>query len=327
VKAWVARAFAEPFAIAIEQIERPEPGPGEVRIRVHAAGLSYGEVLVLEGRYQKTPPLPYVPAHEVAGIVDACGDGVTRFRPGDRVGGFSIALDGGALAEFCVMSEAFVFGLPETLAFADAAAFPMNYWTAFNALVRRGALQAGETLVVHGATGGVGSAAVAVGHALGARVIATGSDDTRLAATGAPETVNLTTRDLREAILDATAGVGADVYFDPVGGDVFDASMRAIAPGGRILVVGFTSGRPAQARTNVLLVKMVSVIGVEARLAVERTGGQGLADFAKMLRWLNEGRLRPRAGLVLAFGDAADGYRRIVAREASGKVVVTMPSN
>lgn len=322
MKAWICRRFAAPFEIAIEDMPVPEPGPGEVRIRVHAAGLSFGETMVLEGRYQKTPPLPYIPSSEMAGVVDACGRGVTRLVPGQRVAAFSVSLDGGGLAEYCVLPQAFVHGIADDLAFADAAGFLMNHWTAFNALVRRGNLQAGEVLLVHGATGGTGSAALDVGRAIGATVIATGSDDAKLARVAADHRINHVTTPLRERILQITDGRGADVIFDPVGGDLFDQSMRAIATGGRLLVIGFTSGRPAMARTNVLLVKMISVIGVEGRLAIERMGEQGWNDFREMLAWTANGRLKPQAGTCFAFADARRGYAEILARKHAGKCVV-----
>lgn len=324
MKAWVCHAFADPFEIVLEDVPVPQPGPGEVRIKVAAAGLSYGERLILTGSYQKTPPLPYIPSSEMAGTVDACGAGVTRFTPGQRVACFSVSLAGGGLAEYCVLPEAFVQPIGDTLDFGDAAGFLMNHWTAFNALVRRGALQAGETLVVHGATGGVGAAALDVGRAIGATVIATGSDDERLAQLPADHHINHAATPLRERLLELTDGRGADVFFDPVGGDLFDQSMRAIAVGGRILVVGFTSGRPALPRTNVMLVKMISVIGVEARLAIERTGEQGWNDFRTMLDWAAQGRLNPRAGARFPFLEAPRGYAEMLARRHAGKCVVTM---
>lgn len=327
MKAWVCRDFATPFKLEIDDVVAPVPGPGEVRIRVHAAGLAYGETLVLEGRYQKTPPLPYIPSSEVAGVVDSIGEGVTRVRVGDRVAAFSIELAGGGLAEFCVMPERFVHLLPDAISLTTGAGLLMNAWTAFNALYRRGALQSDETILVHGATGGVGGAAIAVARAIGARVIATGSDDCKVADLGVEASINHRTGDLRERVLALTEGRGVDVVFDPVGGDLFDASMRVVAPGGRILVVGFTSGRAAEARTNVVLVKMISIIGVEARLAIERTGGAGERDFQEMLRWIADGRIAVADATVLPFEQAADGYRRIVAREHSGKLVVAAPSS
>ena len=325
MKAWLLRRFSKPFELELAEVPKPEPGPGEVLIRNRAAGLAFGETLIFDGTYQKLPQLPYTPSNEGAGVVERCGDGVLRFSPGDRVTLFAADMRGGALAEYCVMPEAFVFHCPERLGFTDAAASLMNYWTSYNALVRRGNLKAGEVLVVHGATGGVGSTAVEIGKELGAVVIATGGNDQRLARVkGADHVINHNTESLRERLLELTSGVGANVIYDPVGGDLFDASMRVIAPGGRILVVGFTSGRPAMARTNVALVKMISVIGVEARLALLQTGDEGWSDFQEMLEWIKSGRLNPHAGEILSFEDAYSGYMSILNREHVGKCVISI---
>ncbi len=324
MKAWLCRNFGDPIALSIEDIPIPRPGPGEVRIRICAAGFGFGETLVLKGGYQKTPPLPYVPCSEMSGWVDAWGDGVTGFAPGDRVAAFSVSLSGGGLAEYCVLPARFVHHIPHRVDLVDAAGFLMNHWTAFNALVRRGALQPGEVLVVHGATGGTGSAAVDIGRAIGAKIIATGGDDGRLAHIRADHVVNYRKTPLREEILRLTDGAGADVFFDPVGGDTFDLSMRAIAPGGRVLVVGFASGRPAEARTNVMLVKMISVIGVEARLALERTGDQGWSDFREMLRWLDAGRINPVETVRIPFDRALDALHHLMERRHNGKCVVVL---
>lgn len=325
MKAWVCNSFKEPWDLTIQDMPIPAPGTGEVQIKVAAAGLNYGETLVFAGTYQKTPSLPYIPVSELSGVVSACGAGVTAFRTGDPVSAFSIALAGGGLAEYAVMPEAFVFPKPANLSFVEAAAYPMNYWTAFNALFSRGRLEAGETLVVHGATGGIGVAGIAIGKAMGARVIATGTSIERLKPLlqlGVDAVIDLKREDLRTRLLELTDGRGADVFLDPVGGDVFDASMRAIAPGGRILVVGFTSGRPAQARTNVMLVKMISVIGVEARLAIESTDGRGWDDFRTMLDWVAQGRITPHVGRTYPFEAALAGYGDILARNHVGKSVL-----
>ena len=328
--AWVCRAFGDPFELALEDVPVPVPGPGQVQIRVAAAGLNFGETLVLRGAYQKTPPLPYIPVSEMSGVVSVCGEGVTRFRPGDPVSVFSFALEGGGLGQYAVMPEAYVFPKPAAISLTQAAAFPFNYWTAFNGLEQRGALKAGEVLVVHGATGGIGVAAIAIGKMLGAQVIATGSDDARLAkvrALGADHVINLCTENMRDRVLALTGGRGADVFLDPVGGEVFDLSTRCIAPGGRILVVGFTSGIWAQARTNVLLVKMASVIGVEARLAIETTNGQGLADYLRLLELISAGHVVPHVGKTYGFADVLQGYADIIARRHIGKsVLIVDPS-
>ena len=325
MKAWVCRAFGDPFELAVEEVAVPRPGPGQVQIRVAAAGLNFGETLVLKGTYQKTPPLPYVPVSEMSGVVSACGEGATRYRVGDAVSVFSFALEGGGLGQYAVLPEAYVFAKPAPISLVQAAAFPFDYWTAFNGLEQRGGLQPGETLVVHGATGGIGIAAVAVGKLLGARVIATGTNDSRLAevaALGADHVINLELEDMRARILALTSGRGADVFLDPVGGAVFDLSTRCIATGGRILVVGFTSGAWAQARTNVLLVKMISLIGVEARLALAATGGRGLRDYLRLLDLIGGGHLVPHVGQTYGFDAVLQGYGDILARRHVGKSVV-----
>lgn len=322
MKAWVCHRFTKPFEMKMVNLPVPEPGAGEIRIRVRAAGLAFGETLVMEGAYQKTPPLPYIPCSEMAGIVDVSGSGVEKYTPGDAVAAFSFSLQGGGLAEYCVLPAEYVQPLPAGLSFADGAGFLMNYWTAFNALFRRAALQPGEVLVVHGATGGVGSAALAVGKAIGATVVATGSDDDRLVGVKADHVINHLKTDLREALLSLTSGRGADVFFDPVGGDIFDQSLRAIAPGGRILVVGFASGIPVQLRANVILVKMISVIGVEARLAIEERGSEGVSDFKEMLRWAEEGKFRPQTRKTFSFDQAPEGFRYLLDRKHVGKCAV-----
>lgn len=324
MRAWLCERFAKPFDLVQRDIPIPQPKDDEVRIRVKAAGIAFGETLVLEGGYQKLPALPYIPSSEMSGIVDACGSGVTSVRPGDRVAAFSVSLAGGGMAEYCVLPEQFVHPIGDDIDLADAAGFLMNHWTAFNALVRRAQLQSGETLVVFGASGGVGSAAIDVGKALGARIVAVGSDPGYLATLGADHVVDYREGSVAEQVRALTGGAGADVYFDPVGGEMFDQAMKAIAPAGRILVVGFTSGTPATLRTNVALVKMISVIGVEARLAIERTGDQGWNDFRTMLEWTRAGRLTPGKAARFSFDDGLAAFRALRSRKVSGKCVVEM---
>lgn len=327
MRAWVCREYRDPFVLDLAELPVPQPGPGQIQIRIAAAGLSFGEMLVLRGTYQKTAPLPYVPSSEMAGVVTALGDRVTRFRVGDRVSAFSIELAGGGLADYAVVPESFAFPVPAALDLVAAAAYPMNYWTAWNALGSRGRLEPGEVLVVHGATGGVGSAAVQIGKARGATVVATGSSAARLALLrdlGADHVIDLSAGDLRDRIRQLTAGRGADVVFDPVGGPLFDDSLRCLAPGGRILVVGFTSGQPNTPRTNVMLVKMISVIGVEARLAIETSDGRGMAEYARMHEAVAAGQLVPQVGRTYAFDAVRTGYRDIEERRHFGKSVVVV---
>lgn len=322
MKAWLCEQFANPFELIQKDIAVPEPQAGEVRIRVRAAGLAFGETLILEGGYQKLPSLPYIPSNEMSGVVDVCGPGLTRLKPGDRVAAFSVSLHGGGLAEYCVLPEKFVHPVADDIDLVDAAGFLMNHWTAFNGLIRRAQLAQGETLVVFGATGGVGYAAIDVGKALGAKVIAVGSDADYLREMGADFAIDYREASVFEQVRKLTGGRGADVYFDPVGGDMFDQAMKAIAPGGRILVVGFTSGKPATVRTNVALVKMISVIGVEARLAIEKMGDQGWRDFGTMLEWAREGRIKPQMATRYTFDQAAQAFRDLRSRKVRGKCVV-----
>lgn len=327
MKAWVCREFTDPYRIAIEDMPVPEPGQGQVQIKVAAAGLNFGETLVLKGTYQKTPPLPYIPVSEMSGVVTACGEGVTRIGVGDRVSAFSFELAGGGLAEYTVIPETYVFKAPDRMGLIEAAAYPMNYWTAFNALGSRGQVRAGEVLVVHGATGGVGVAAVQIGKAMGATVIATGNNAERLAnlpALGADHVIDLGAGDMRGQIKVLTEGRGADVFFDPVGGEVFDESIRCIATGGRLLVVGFTSGAFSTPRMNIVLVKMISIIGVEGRLAIEQTNGRGRAEFEQLLEEFAGGRLTPHVGQIYPFEAADKGYDDILNRRHFGKCVLVV---
>ena len=322
MKAWLCERFADPFELIQNDIAIPEPQAGEVRIRVCAAGLAFGETLILEGGYQKLPSLPYIPSSEMSGIVDVCGPGLTRLKPGDRVAAFSVSLGGGGLAEYCVLPKQFVHPIADDIDLVDAAGFLMNHWTAFTGLMRRAELGQGETLVVFGATGGVGCAAIDVGKALGARVIAVGSNVDYLTELGADFAIDYREASVFKQVRELTDGHGADVYFDPVGGDMVDQAMKAIAPGGRILVVGFTSGKPATVRTNVALVKMISVIGVEGRLAIEKMGDQGWRDFGTMLEWAGKGRIRPQRTTRYPFDQTVQAFRDLRSRNVRGKCVV-----
>jgi NADPH:quinone reductase len=292
---------------------------------MRAAGLAFGETLILEGAYQVTPPLPYTPGNEGAGEIIAVGSDVKKFKVGDRVMIVSFTLSGGMLAEVLNVEEDSLLPLPDNLDFEQGAAFPSNYYTAYIALLRRGLLQARETLVVHGASGGLGLAAVQVGKMMGARVIATGASDRKLEAVralGADHVINHSTEPLRERILELTGGRGADIFFDPVGGDIFDASMRAIAPGGRILVLGFTSGRFAVARTNILLVKGISVVGVDGRIYRNNSNGQGTIDLYDLLNIVGGGQLIPHVGAIFPFDQAKAGYEFVRDRQCTGKCVL-----
>lgn len=309
----------------LEVGEAPEPGlgPGRVLIAVKAAGLNFADTLLIAGKYQEKPALPFVPGAEVAGEVLEVGDAVTRFRPGDRV---LAVLGGGGFAERVAAAESDVMAIPEAMGFTTAAGFPITYGTAHGALVWRAALAAGEVLLVHGAAGGVGLATVEVGKALGATVIASAGGPDKLAvaqAHGADMLVDTGADDLRGRVKALTDGRGADVIVDPVGGEVFDASLRCIAWGGRIVVIGFAGGRIPQIPANILLVKNVSAVGFYwgsyRRHDPARLGPQ----FDQLFRWYAAGRLKPHVSHVLPLARVAEAMGLMLGRKSTGKVVLT----
>jgi NADPH:quinone reductase len=330
MRAWVCRSYETPFRIAMEEVETPVCKPGDVLIRVRAVGLNFGETVLLEGRYQTQPSLPYIPVSECSGVVVEVGTGVETCRPGDEVFGFSFDIRGGSLAEYVCLPADYVFVKPAHMSFAEAAAFPINYWTAYHALYRRSALKPGERLVVFGAGGGIGLAGIHVGKALGAEVIAVAGGKQKLdlaSQQGADHVLDHRGGDLRDAIRALTGGKGADVYLDPVGGPMFEIAMRAIAPAGRILVVGFTSGEHAVAKTNILLVKMASVVGVYAGAVFDHQRTEAMADFATMLDWVERDKVTPTVSAVYMFAEAESGLRDIAARRHVGKSVVVMEAD
>ncbi len=319
--------------LPLEEVPAPVAGPGQVRIGVHYAGVSFATSLVTMGRYQRKPPRPFTPGTEVAGVVLEVAPGVTQVAVGDRV---CAVIDWGGHAEEVVTDPATVYRLPDSLPLAVAPQLPTSYGTAYAALDWRARLQPGETLLVHGAAGAVGLAAVELGKAMGARVIATASTEDKLAAArahGADATVRLPGDGALEAV-KALAPEGADVVFDPVGGDAFDLSLRAVAQGGRILVIGFAAGRIQQIPANILLVKNVSVLGFN----YGRYIGWGLVDerhrhepavraaFERMFRWYQEGRIQPTTSHQFPLTAYAAALDAVLARQAVGKVVLRMPA-
>ena len=264
MKAWVCPAFGDPSVLRIGERPATDPDANEVRIRLAAAGVNFPDLLSIAGTYPIRSDPPFVPGVEGAGTVIACGPDVRRLRVGERVCWQNNERKG-SFAEEAVLPETAIARVPDGVPLDIAACVPTAYGTAYFALTHRAALRPGEVLVVHGASGGVGLAAVQLGKLLGATVIATGADAAKLAIVrqlGADHVIDVSAGSVRERILELTAGSGADVYFDPVGGELFEASLRAIAPYGRVLVIGFTSGQFPVARANILLIKAVSVIGV-----------------------------------------------------------------
>lgn len=316
----------------LEDVPVPDPGPGEVRIATHYAGMSFATSLVTEGRYQRKATLPFTPGSEVAGTIAAIGPGVSGFALGERV---CAGVDWGGHAEQVVVDSATVYPIPDELPFRLAPQFPLSYGTAYGALVWRAGVQPGEHVLVHGAAGAVGLAAVEVAAALGARVVATASTAEKCAlarAHGASAAVVFPAADTLEALRAAAPG-GFDAAFDPVGGDAFDLALRCMAPGGRILVIGFAAGRIQQIPANILLVKDVTVHGffhgrfigwgrVDER---HRYEPQVREAFATMFDWLKQGRLRPATSHVFPLADFAGAMDAVMGRQGMGKVVLEMP--
>ncbi len=311
------------------EVEVPEPGPGEVRVRIKACAVNFPDLLMIQGKYQFKPPLPFAPGGEAAGDVEAVGTGVEGFREGDAV------VAGIRHGGFCELVNVPIEALrpkPKRLSYAKAASYQTAYLTAYVALVRRGGLQPGETLLVHGATGGVGMAAVDLGKRLGATVIATGGRDDKLAVVkrrGADHVLNYTLEDgrlggFREAVKALTDGRGADVIYDPVGGDVFDESMRCINWDGRILSIGFTSGRWPQAPVNLILIKHIAVIGVRAGEYGRRDPEMGRANTEAIHQMASNGEIDPYVCRGFPLEQAVDAMRLLENREVVGKTVVTM---
>ena len=315
-------ALATDFAgCAVESIDVPIPGPGEVLVRVRAAGLGFPDLLLTRGEYQFKPPLPFTPGGDVAGEVVQTGSGVDGFAPGDAV---VAAARGGGFAEFACYPAAALRPKPDRLSFAQAAAFGSAYLTAWVALVRRARLEPGEWVLVHGAAGGVGLAAVDLARALGARVIAAGASADKLALVQrdyTPDAVVDSAPGFREAVKAITGG-GADVIFDPVGGDVFDESTRCIAFDGRMLVIGFTSGRAATVATNIALIKGFSVIGVRAGEYGRRFPDRGRENLATIWALAEAGSLTPRVHAALPLESWREGFAMMARREVVGRVVL-----
>jgi NADPH2:quinone reductase len=321
VKALVCHALSDDFGkLALEDMTLPPLGAQEIRMRIRAAGVNFPDLLMVQGKYQHKPELPFVVGGERAGEIVAIGSDVHNFSVGDRVTGGGLT---GGFADECNLPVSAVRAIPPGVDFATAAVFTTAYLTAYVSLVRRAQLQAGETLLVHGGAGGVGLAAVDLGRVLGARVIATASTDEKrkfLMRYGADHV--LPSSGFRDAVKEITGGRGADVIYDPVGGDVFDESTRCIAFNGRLLVVGFTSGRIPSIAVNIPLIKGFSVVGVRAGEYGRQFPQAGRENIAAIDRLLAEGKLRPHIGARFPLAAAGDAMRILAERKIVGKAVV-----
>ena len=321
MKALLCRANADDIGTAkIEDVTLPELGASDVRIRVRAAAVNFPDILMIQGKYQHKPELPFVVGGERAGDVIAVGSGVTKLEVGDRVVGGALA---GGFAQEAQGPESSYRPIPGSADYAIASAYTTAYLTAYVSLVRRGELAKGETLLVHGAAGGVGLAAVDLGKVLGANVIATASSDEKRAFLkdyGADHV--LPSSGFREAVKDLTGGRGADVIYDPVGGDVFDESIRCIAFNGRILIVGFTSGRIPSVGVNMPLIKGFSVVGVRAGEYGRKFPEKGRENIAAIDKLLADGKIRPHIHARFPLDQAVDAMHMLTTRKVIGKVVI-----
>jgi NADPH2:quinone reductase len=324
MRAVLCKAYGPPKSLVIEDVPPLDAGPGEVVVSVKAASVNFPDVLIIQNKYQVKPPLPFSPGSEVAGIVKAVGGGVTHVKPGDRV----MAIIGyGAFAEEVKVEGRRVLPLPAGMDFESAAAFGLTYATSEHALVDRGALAAGETLLVLGAAGGVGIAAIEIGKALGARVIACASTDDKLAvcrAHGADETINYADEDLRERIKALTNGNGPDVIYDPVGGPYTEPALRSIAWRGRLLVVGFAAGDIPKIPLNLTLLKGCSIVGVYWGEFTRREPQRFAESMQRLGRWYADGKLKPHISATFPLERAADALTKMANREVVGKVVLTV---
>jgi NADPH2:quinone reductase len=321
MKAVLCKAYGPPESLVLEEVAPPPLREDGVRIAVHAAGVNFPDILIIQGKYQFKPEFPFSPGGEVSGRVVEVGAKVGHVRPGDRV---MAGMTYGGFAEEVVAPAGRVMKLPDWLDLTVAAGIGLTYGTSYYALKDRAELKPGETLLVHGAAGGVGLAAVELGKAMGARVIATAGGAAKLKAVaehGADETIDYT-HGFRDRVRELTGGNGADVIYDPVGGDVFDQSLRCIAWGGRLLVVGFASGRIPEAPANLALLKGCSVVGVFWGSWIQRDPRPNAENFKQIFAWMKEGRLRPHISHRFPLARAADAINALIERKVIGKAIV-----
>ena len=322
MRAILCRQPGGPDDLTLVDIPDPVPGPGEAVVKIEAAGLNFFDTLIIAGKYQTKPAFPFSPAAEFAGVVESTGAGAERVQAGDRVMGY--AGYGCARERIAVKAETLV-GIPDDLDFDRAAGLSITYGTTMHALKDRGKLQAGETLAVLGAAGGVGLAAVEIGKAMGARVIGCASSNEKCAFArqrGADETVNYTTTDLRDALKELTGGQGADVIYDPVGGDYAESALRATAWKGRYLVVGFAAGEIPKLPLNLVLLKGCDVVGVFWGAFTEREPAAQAANMAQIVAWCAEGKLSSHVHAIYPLADTAQALKDIAARRIMGKAIL-----
>jgi NADPH2:quinone reductase len=320
--AWLCETLDGADALRWRDLPTPEPRAGEVRVAIRAASLNFPDLLIVKGEYQIKPPLPFVPGSEYAGVVDAVGAGVTHLHPGDAV---AVLAGVGGFATHACVKAAHVLPLPPRFGLEDAAAFAFTYGTSYHALIDRGQLKAGETVLVLGAAGGVGTAALQIAKAVGARVIAATSSQEKCALCreiGADATIDYGTENMREALKTLTDGIGPDVVYDPVGGALAEPVFRSIAWRGRYLVVGFAGGGIPALPWNLPLLKGASVVGVFLGEFIRREPAAHAAALQHLAQWYAEGRVRPVIDQRLPMSELKAAYRRMGARLVRGKLLL-----
>lgn len=324
MRAVLCKEWGGPEKLVVADVPAPQLRDGAVRIAVHAAGINFLDTLIITGQYQVKPPLPFTPGAEAAGVVTEVGAGVRDFKPGDRV--MAMAENGGYAEEVVVPADK-VFSIPDKMDFSSAAGFPITYGTSHVALDYRAHLKPGEWLLVLGAAGGVGITAVEIGKIMGAKVIAAAGGAEKLAVArqyGADEVIDYSREDIRERVKAITGGRGANVIYDPVGGDAFDASLRSVAWEGRIIIIGFASGRIPQIPANIALVKNVDIIGFYwGSYQIHKPNVPG-DSFKQLLHWFDEGKLKPHISESFELKDVATALEQLKQRKSTGKVVLTM---
>lgn len=322
MRAVLCKAYGPPESLVFEDVPSPVPGPTEVVISMRAASVNFPDTLIIQNKYQFKPPLPFSPGSECSGVIKEVGADVTRVRPGDRVMAFTTF---GSFAEEVKTDQSRVLPIPDGMDFNAAAAFVVTYGTSDHALVDRGELKAGETLLVLGASGGVGLAAVEIGKALGARVIACASNEEKLAVCrqhGADDTIDYAHEDLRERIKALTNGRGIDVVYDAVGGPYTEPALRSIGWRGRLLVVGFAAGDIPKIPINLTLLKGSAIVGVFWGDFARREPQPFADSMARLGRWFQEGKLRPHVSDVLPLAQATEALNRMASRQVKGKLVL-----
>ncbi len=322
MKAVVCKAWGLPETLVVEERSEPQPKAGEVLVDIAAAGVNFPDVLIIQNKYQFKPELPFTPGNELAGTVRAVGDGVTSLKVGDRVFGY---VPNGAFAQQIVAAESALIRMTDAMDFDTAAALTLTYGTSHHAVVDRAQLQAGETMLVLGAAGGVGLAAIEIGKALGARVIAAASTDEKLAVCrdhGADETINYSTEDLREGIKRCTGGKGPDVIYDPVGGSYTEAAFRSIAWRGRHLVIGFANGEIPKLPLNLPLLKGASAVGVFWGDFLRREPAKHTEAMQELMRWHAAGKIRPHVSATYALEQTPQALIDMASRKVTGKIVI-----